>query len=226
MGVKKAAILVSALALSVSLLVMGCGTKKESSRTTPVNTATGKELQITNVQLFQLPYQSSSSPKVIDVVFKATNPYKDYYSYNTYVKFNLYDSSGKIVGTDNGCIWSVYPGSRWGFMSVSCVGDPVKVETHPETPNWRKIAPANIPKATITQSTSEGSQVVGSLKYEGSSTPTQIQITGVILDANGSVINHGVTQIQNPTVGDNAFNLIWTEQGNTAGRTEFSFEFI
>ena len=191
---RKIAVLVSILALALSLLVTGCGdAKKTSSQTTPIDTGAGKELQVTNVQVVPNASESTSS-KAVTVAFKVTNPYKDYYSYNTYVKVNLLDSQGKIVGTEDGCIWNVYPGSRWHyFAGITSVGDPAKVETKPNSQSWIKIAPTKIPKATITQSTQSGSHVVGTLKFEGSSAPGEIEIKGVTLDANGNVNNYGVT---------------------------------
>jgi len=227
---KKVAVLVSILTLSLSLLCIGCsGSKKTSSqtssKTTPVDTGTSNQLQVTNVQLFPSPY---SSTKDMDVVFKVTNPYKDFFSKNTYVQVNLYDAQGRIAGTSNGCVWSVYPGSRWCYFPfVKCVADPTKVEAKPSAQDWRKIAPADIPKTTITQATPSGSQVVGSVNFETHSllTPSQIAITGVVLDANGSVVNYGSGQVQNPKVGDNPFNLSFY-QGNIAGQPEYSFELI
>ena len=73
----KAVILVSVLVLSVSLLVTGCGAKKESSKTksVSVDTGAGKELQVANVQLFPSSFASAGT-KSMDVVFKVTNPYK------------------------------------------------------------------------------------------------------------------------------------------------------
>ena len=227
---KKVAVLISILTLSLSLLCYGCGGAKKtssqtSSKTTPVDTGTSNQLQVTNVQLFPSPY---SSTKDMDVIFKVTNPYRDFYSKNTYVQVNLYDTQGKIAGTSNGCIWSVYPGSRWCCFSwVKCVGDPTRVEAKPSAQNWLKIPPENIPKTTITQATPSGSQVVGSVYFETHSllTPSQIAITGVVLDANGNVVNYGIGQVQNPKVGDNPFNLSFY-QGNIAGQPEYSFELI
>lgn len=210
--------------LVVGLIIGLGGTKKvEKKTTTTVETTAKKEIQVTNVQVF--PASSNSLTKA--VVFKVTNPNTDYYSHNTYVKVNLYDSQGSIVGTQDGCIWSVFPGSRWCcYTLVTCVGEPVKVETQPRTGTWQKIDSANIPRFTITQSAPSGSQIVGSFRYEGSFNPQAIAIIGVVLDASGSVINYGFGQVNNPIVGDNPFNFSYLGQGGTAGQTEFSFELL
>jgi hypothetical protein len=219
------------IALIIGLLILtgcavGCGSKSisKSETTAALKTTAVKELQFTNVQFFPRP---NTTPLQKDVTLKVTNPNTDYYSKFTKVKVILYDSQGKIVGTDDSDIWTVYPGSSWRIcLGIPVVGEPTKVEAQPSTENWLKIAPADIPKFTITQSTTSGTHTVGSVRYEGSYTPAQIEMVGVALDANGSVVNYGLAHIENPTIGDNPFDFLWFIEGGPTAPPEFTFELV